>query len=76
MLAEFPSIAELMALAVSAGESAIGAMDRVCRSPRGELSTNSAASSRRPGPGSPSWKRCGISQQGRNCDPCSVSSTA
>jgi tight adherence protein C len=39
MMAEFPSIAELMALAVSAGESATGALDRVCRSARGELST-------------------------------------
>lgn len=37
MMAEFPTIAELMALAVSAGESATGAMDRVCRSARGEL---------------------------------------
>jgi tight adherence protein C len=38
MMAEFPSIAELMALAVSAGESATGALDRVCRSAKGELS--------------------------------------
>jgi tight adherence protein C len=38
MMAEFPSIAELMALAVSAGESAAGALDRVCRSAKGELS--------------------------------------
>lgn len=37
MMAEFPSLAELMALAVSAGESATGALDRVCRSSRGEL---------------------------------------
>ena len=37
MMAEFPSLAELMALAVSAGESAIGALDRVCRSAKGEL---------------------------------------
>lgn len=37
MMAEFPSIAELMALAVSAGESATGALDRVCRSAKGEL---------------------------------------
>lgn len=39
MLAEFPSLAELMALAVSAGESAVGALDRVCHSARGELVT-------------------------------------
>lgn len=38
MMAEFPSLAELMALAVSAGESATGALERVCRSARGELS--------------------------------------
>lgn len=38
MMAEFPSLAELMALAVSAGESASGALDRVCRSSQGELS--------------------------------------
>ena len=37
MMAEFPSLAELMALAVSAGESATGALDRVCRSSHGEL---------------------------------------
>lgn len=37
MMAEFPSLAELMALAVSAGESATGALDRVCRSGHGEL---------------------------------------
>ncbi|XAS66163.1 type II secretion system F family protein [Micrococcaceae bacterium Sec5.7] len=37
MMAEFPSLAELMALAVSAGESAAGALDRVCRSAHGEL---------------------------------------
>ncbi|MEA3549696.1 type II secretion system F family protein [Pseudarthrobacter sp. C1] len=38
MMAEFPSLAELMALAVSAGESATGALERVCRSAKGELS--------------------------------------
>jgi len=38
MMAEFPSLAELMALAVGAGESAAGALDRVCRSANGELS--------------------------------------
>lgn len=37
MLAEFPSLAELMALAVSAGESASGALERICRTARGEL---------------------------------------
>lgn len=38
MMAEFPSMAELMALAVSAGESATGALERVCRNAGGELS--------------------------------------
>ncbi|MCU1574997.1 MAG: type secretion system protein [Micrococcaceae bacterium] len=37
MLAEFPALAELMALAVGAGESAAGAMERICRSSDGEL---------------------------------------
>jgi len=37
MMAEFPSLAELMALAVGAGESATGALDRVSRSAQGEL---------------------------------------
>jgi tight adherence protein C len=43
MLAEFPTIAELLALAVSAGEGAIGALDRVCRLSRGELSAELGA---------------------------------
>lgn len=37
MLAEFPSLAELMALAVSAGESTTGALERICRTAQGEL---------------------------------------
>ncbi|MFZ3454011.1 type II secretion system F family protein [Arthrobacter sp. 7Tela_A1] len=37
MLAEFPSLAEMMALAVSAGESAGGALERVSRTANGEL---------------------------------------
>lgn len=37
MLAEFPTIAELLALAVSAGETAPGAFQRISRSCRGEL---------------------------------------
>jgi tight adherence protein C len=37
MLAEFPTVAELLALAVSAGEGAIGALERVCRLSDGEL---------------------------------------
>jgi len=38
MLVEFPTVAELLALAVSAGEGAVGALERVCRLSRGELS--------------------------------------
>lgn len=38
MLAEFPTVAELLALSVAAGEGAIGALDRVSRTCRGELS--------------------------------------
>ncbi|MDV3222173.1 type II secretion system F family protein [Intrasporangium sp.] len=37
MLAEFPTVAELLALAVSAGEGATGALERVCRLSGGEL---------------------------------------
>jgi tight adherence protein C len=37
MLAEFPVVAELLALAVAAGEGASGAMERVCRLTTGEL---------------------------------------
>ena len=38
MLAEFPTVAELLALAVAAGESAVGALERVTRLSNGELS--------------------------------------
>jgi tight adherence protein C len=37
ILAEFPTTAELLALAVGAGEGAVGALERVCRFSRGEL---------------------------------------
>lgn len=37
MLAEFPAVAELMALSVGAGESAVGSLERVCRVAAGEL---------------------------------------
>ena len=37
MLTEFPSVAEMMALAVGAGESAGGALERVARTSQGEL---------------------------------------
>jgi tight adherence protein C len=37
MLAEFPAVAELLALAVTAGEGAPSAIERVCRLTRGEL---------------------------------------
>jgi tight adherence protein C len=37
MLTEFPTIAEMLALAVGAGEGPIGALERVTRSSKGEL---------------------------------------
>lgn len=37
MLAEFPSLAEMMALAVGAGESVNGALERIARTANGEL---------------------------------------
>jgi len=37
MLEEFPTVAELLALAVTAGEGPAGALDRVCRVSQGEL---------------------------------------
>jgi tight adherence protein C len=37
ILAEFPTTAELLALAVAAGEGAVGALERVCRFSGGEL---------------------------------------
>lgn len=39
MLQEMPTVAELLALAVGAGEGATGALERVVRSTHGELST-------------------------------------
>lgn len=39
MLAEFPAIAELMALSVTAGESATASLERVCRCSQGELTS-------------------------------------
>jgi tight adherence protein C len=38
ILAEFPAVAELLALSVGAGEGPVGALDRVARTCRGELS--------------------------------------
>lgn len=42
MLTELPTIAELLALAVGAGEGAVGALERVVRSTHGELSAELA----------------------------------
>jgi len=38
MLQEFPTVAELLALAIGAGEGTVGALERVCRLSHGELS--------------------------------------
>jgi tight adherence protein C len=43
IVAEFPTVAELLALSVAAGESPVGALDRVVRRSRGELSRDLAA---------------------------------
>lgn len=43
VVAELPTIAELLALAVSAGEGAAGALERVSRSTRGAMSVELAA---------------------------------
>ena len=43
ILAEFPTVAELLALAVAAGESPVAALDRVVRRSGGELSADLAA---------------------------------
>jgi tight adherence protein C len=42
ILAEFPTVAELLALAVAAGESPVGALDRVVRRSGGALSSDLA----------------------------------
>jgi tight adherence protein C len=42
MLAELPTIAELIALAVTAGEGAVGALERVVRTSHGELTSELA----------------------------------
>lgn len=42
ILAEFPTVAELLALAVAAGESPVGALDRVVRRSGGKLSSDLA----------------------------------
>jgi tight adherence protein C len=39
ILAEFPTIAELLALSITAGEGTVDALERSCRSTTGELST-------------------------------------
>jgi tight adherence protein C len=38
ILAEFPALAELLSLAVAAGEGPVAALDRICRRSRGDLS--------------------------------------
>jgi tight adherence protein C len=40
ILAEFPVVAELLSLAVAAGEGPVAALDRVCRRSRGDLSAD------------------------------------
>ena len=47
MLAELPTIAELLALAVAAGEGAVGALERVVRTTHGELTARAGPDARR-----------------------------
>src|SRR4051812_43671326 len=53
LLAEFPVVAELLALAVTAGESPTAAIARVTRLSRGELAPELGAALRRAPPGVP-----------------------
>ena len=53
MLAEFPVVADLLALAVVAGEAPAGALDRVCRLVKGELTRDIAVALARARAGTP-----------------------
>jgi tight adherence protein C len=53
VLAEFPVVAELLALAVTAGEGPVGALDRVCRLTGGVLATDLGAALARVRAGAP-----------------------
>lgn len=53
MLAEFPVIADLLALSVVAGEAPIDALNRVCRLTRGEMARDIEAALARARAGSP-----------------------
>lgn len=53
LMAEFPTVTELLALAVSAGETAQGAFDRISRSTRGELPSEMAVTLTRVKTGEP-----------------------
>lgn len=72
MLAEFPTVAEMLALAVSAGDTAPGAFERISRAARGELSAELNGLIRRTQAGVPFTEalrgldsRLGIPQIGR-----------
>jgi Flp pilus assembly protein TadB len=56
MLEEFPTVAELLALAVTAGEGPVGALERVHRISAGELSKELGRRSPRPAP-APRWSQ-------------------
>ena len=53
MLAEFPTVAELLALAVAAGEGPVGALERVCRLTGGALARELARALGRARAGAP-----------------------
>lgn len=79
MLAEFPTVAEMLALAVSAGDTAPGAIDRISRAARGELSAELNGLIRRTQAGVPFTSalrglasRIGVPQIGRFLDGVAV----
>ena len=77
MLAEFPTIAELLALAVAAGEGAVGALERVTRISRGELARElRPGAGRRPRRRLAGRRRCRASRAGPACRRWPGSSTA
>ncbi len=55
MLSEFPTVAEMLALAVGAGEGPVSALERVTRTSKGELSKELGAGARTGDARAPHW---------------------
>ena len=53
--AEFPALAEMMALSVTAGESALAALERICLTSRGSWLVSFLRFWRRPAPAFRCW---------------------